>query len=272
MRALFLVGAALAFGVWLCLPDSDPRTPTAPSPAEPAGSEDSVAIQVATGDPPSQREIAPEPDLDGLEPWHPAVLARAPKDRFGFPLEQKPFLHSLIPKNWPEGVENGRCNVYCVNLDELIDALPPDAQKRAEARWKELAGLVKDLTDAAREIAIEHWRVRARDLHRAIEAGDFVLVEYDRELPDYDRAMLIAEAKDSLNLGLNTRDYYEIISGARASSPDRYASAFIYCTREKYPEGLELLAECGRLRKAALARICEHLGVSPEHCAQIWYW
>jgi hypothetical protein len=193
-------------------------------------------------------------------------------DRFGRPLDPIAFLHSMIGTNWPESVRLGRMNPYGVDTDMLLDSLPDDARRRASGREQELWDLLDERIRGARELEAEHWRLRARDLHAAIDAGSYVVVEFDPGLPDKEKAMRIAAAKQALNLGVNPRDYLEIVSSARPSSPELQASAFIYCRRADYPDSFVLLDEVRELRLDAQEEMCRWIGASLAACGKVWYW
>lgn len=200
-------------------------------------------------------------------PWSKEAMALEARDEFYNPIRTVPFLHHMLNNSESNSRSiKGEVAHYGVQLEEIVDGLPSD-QLKAEARQRtaELREAIQEYARAAKEVEIQHWQQRFSDFHAAVEAGHYVVVEYEQGSSDEARVKQNEAALESLRLGRMNHDFLYITSTSRKKNDQRGpANAIIYVTRSTHPKSLELLDELRRLRTVARDVVWSRLGVAAQ--------
>lgn len=229
---------------------------------QPAGLNGAAATSVA----PERAQVAadegqgpdPAPRENSALPWSPEELAKCPTDSRSHPLEQKPFLHTMMLWGGDgKNLRDGTSTFYQFDMDRFLLNLPEGVRSTA-------TNMRRELIEAARELEKEHWKSRYEAYHAAVEAGSYVIVDCDG-LPESEAAVKIAKAREALGLGELNRDYFYMVASARPPDGRPYGtgrySAIIYVRRSEFPRSFELLDEIARTMRAAEDAIRARLGV-----------
>lgn len=196
-------------------------------------------------------------------PWSAEALAACPKDEFRLPVTQKGFLHYTVG-NGDKLVDGGN-NFYQFDLYRFLRDQTDEVQQRAKDLQTDLIASIAQHSDATRQLEGELWRIRYEDYHRAIEAGDYVVVDWTG-LTEEAGSKVLAGKLEEMHLGELNRDFVYVVSSTRPgdnrSPMEGRFSAIIYLTRSRFPRSFELMDEIARIRDAAEDVVRTRLGIT----------
>ncbi len=259
----FILG--LATGGLIAIWFLDARSASPPESGKAAGSDlkpaDAVADSlmhrsevIATEPTSNQVSSAPAKDL----PWSKEALERLPKNRFGYPMTQRAFIHRVLNDS-----ERTPLQAYQPKLDEILVMNIPESKRKLTQQQRDQAyDILKPYCDAVIPVEQEHWKARNLAMHQALERGDYVIIDLTG-VAEEEGVKVAARAKADLNLGENNVDSFYIMASAISDS-NQYGRhhALIYVRRSVFPEPFQTMDELRGINQAAIQAIRDFLGVT----------